>query len=201
MFGSLSITFSCLGPGGTVPPFGLNIGDAAARNKPRAAFPRWAVLLCLLPLAACTRESEAALRDRLAAWVSLGETVDFAARMDCAAAAFRVTDPQVKAALPLAQSLPEALITLRRLGRMALDDPRQSPDRAMVDAANTDRPVGMAMRRAALEARACMTPDMAEAFHAALTAPGAVLIWDAQTATLVLLDGARGLALAAMGGR
>lgn len=151
--------------------------------------------------ASCAREDEAALRARLGGWVSLGETVAFSARMDCAAGLFDVVDPQLKSALPVASHLGEALITLGRIGRVALDDPAQSPDRLIIEAANSARPVGMAMRRAALEARACMSPAIEDAFHHALTAPDAVLIWDAATGTLIVLDRTRGRLVVAMGGR
>lgn len=141
------------------------------------------------------------MRARLAAWVSLGETLAFDAKMDCAAGLFRLVDDRVKSAMPLAGSLHEALHTLRRAGRVALDDRRQSPDQGIVDAANAERPVGMAMRGAALEGRACMSAGTGEAFHRALTARDALLIWDAESGALILLDRARGLLIVTMGAR
>lgn len=156
-------------------------------------------LACLALAGACTREDEEELRTRLAQWFSIAETIDFQAGRDCAAAAFRLTAADVKAQLPLAAS-PRAMIQqLERHGRAALDMRGVSPDEGLVAVVDRDRPLGMSMRRAALEGRLCMSPATEDAFLRALQNRRAVLAWDSVSGTLVLLDPDSGLLVVAMG--
>ena len=155
--------------------------------------------VALAVLAGCAREDETGMRARLAAWFHLGETRYFASDAGCAAGVFRLIDDRVKAAMPLAGSAPEMLRLLDRHGRAALDGAHQPPDAVLVALANADRETGYAMRRAALEARACMDAATEGALRAALESSRAGLAWDADSGTVVLIDRARGLILAAMG--
>jgi len=150
-------------------------------------------------LGACAREDEAAMRARMGQWFSVGETAFFHARGDCAAGIFRMTGPDIGAAMPVAGSVPELLWVLSRRGRAALEDGAQAPDTALVALANADRATGMAMRRAGLEARACMDDAAEGAFREALLAPGAVLAYDRDSGTVMLMDRGRGLLFAVMG--
>ena len=149
--------------------------------------------------AACGREDEAALRDRLSQWFSLGETVGFSATQDCAAGAFRLVDPSIKSQMPVASGVEAMLVQLDRAGHVALDDPAQSPDRGMVATVNAQRHTGMQMRRAALEARACMDDTITTAFRHALDEPRAVLAYDSDTGSVMILDPVTGLLIVAMG--
>lgn len=163
-----------------------------------------AVLLALAALgltAACVREDEADLRERLSQWFSVGDTVGFAATQDCAAGAFRLVDPSVKAPMPVVSGVGALLMQLDRVGRVALDDTAQSPDRGMVATVNAQRHTGMQMRRAALEARACMDDTVTTAFRHALDEPRAVLAYDSDTLSLMILDPVTGLLVVAMGAR
>ena len=165
---------------------------------------RGVVLIALATLsltAACVREDEAGLRDRLDQWFSLGDTVGFAARQDCAAGAFRLVDPSIKAQMTVASSVGSMLMQLDRVGRVALDDTAQSPDRAMVAVVNAQRHTGMQMRRAALEGRACMDDIVTSAFRHALDAPRAILAYDQDARSLMLLDPVTGLLVVTMGAR
>jgi hypothetical protein len=72
-------------------------------------------------------------------------------------------------------------------GAAALDVSGRSADAAMVAMANHARPTGMAMRRAGLEARACMDERSEGAFRHALDQPGGVMAWDTDTRMLVLM--------------
>lgn len=157
-------------------------------------------LLALATLAACAREDEAAMRARLEGWVSLGPTQYFSARADCAVGVFGLVSDAIGAAMPVAGSVEEMAHVLRRQGRAALDDPAQSPDGALIALANADRVAGYAMRRAALDGRACMDATAAAAFHAALTAPGAVLAWDGDSGTVMVIDRDARRFIAAVGG-
>ena len=98
--------------------------------------------------AACSRDDEAAMRARLSPWFGLGETLAFAARSDCAAAAFRLVHGGIGASMAVEASVPEMLRALPGRGAAAVDDPQLAPDTVMVEAANAERAIGMAMRRA-----------------------------------------------------
>ena len=150
-------------------------------------------------LAGCMREDETALRDRLDRWFALGETLHFKARKECVAASFRLVQWQFKAPIPVEQAAPQALRSLSRGGVVALDNTSLAPDAALLDFVNTDRTIGMGMRRAALEGRQCMDDDTVSAFRYALDSPRAVLAYDAENATLMLLDPHTGLLVVARG--
>jgi hypothetical protein len=146
-----------------------------------------ACLAALVMLAGCAREDEAAQRDRLAQWFALGETISFVARRDCAVGLYEVVTPEVKSALPL---MPDVVQMQRRIdaqGAAALNFAGQGADAAMVAMANHARPTGMAMRRAGLEARACMDGRSEGAFRHALDHPDGIMAWDADMRMLVLL--------------
>lgn len=157
-------------------------------------------MLALIALvAACARDAEAAQRGRVAAWFALGDTLEFVAKMQCAVGLYRVADGRVKAAMPVAGSAPEMVRIVASRGVAALTAPGLAPDAAMVAMANFDRPIGMAMRRAGLEARACMGALSESAFHHMLGQPGAVLAWEADRGALMLMDPGTGLLIVAMG--
>jgi hypothetical protein len=157
-------------------------------------------LLALIALVAgCARDAEAAQRDRLMAWFAVGETVEFAARSDCAAGLYRLVNGRVKAALPVVDDPGEMRRALAQRGQAALRRAGQSPDQMMVDMANAERPIGMAMRRAGLEARPCMGQATQGAFRHLLETPDAVLAWDAERGALILMDPGSGLLMVAMG--
>lgn len=155
--------------------------------------------VALATLAACAREDEAALRARLAGWFALGETVAFVARSDCAAAVVRVIDGQIASAMPVTRDVPRFLRALSRRGAAALDDAAQAPDAGLMATANSERATGMAMRRAALEARGCMDRAVEGAFRRALLDPQAVLAYDRDSGAVMLLDREAGQVIVAMG--
>lgn len=149
----------------------------------------------------CAREDEAAMRARLERWFALGATESFGARLDCAAGMFQLTDDMVKSAMPVTGSVGEMLFVLGRGGVAALDDPDQAPDAALVDLANAERSTGMAMRRAALEARECMDATTEGAFRDAVLDPASILAYDRASGTVVVLDRRRKRLFATMGGQ
>lgn len=140
------------------------------------------------------------MRSRVGAWFQLDETLSFSAQIDCAAGAFRLVDASVGAGLPVETSTLAMLNTLTSRAVAAVDDPAQSPDAAMIEAANGARAQGMAMRRAALEARACMDDTLATEFGRLLTAPAAIFAFDRAAATVMLLDVENRVLVVARGG-
>lgn len=154
--------------------------------------------VALATLGACAREDEAAMRARLEQWFRLGETAYFQARGDCVAGVFRLAAADVGAGMPVTGSVPEMLWALRA-GRAALDDDGTAPDAALVQLANEERATGMAMRRAGLEARSCMDDGAEGAFRSALLNPEAVLAYDTDSGTVMVVDPNRRLLFAAMG--
>ena len=156
-------------------------------------------LTCVSFLSACAREDEAALRARLAQWFMIGDSVEFSAQHDCAAATYRLRGTRMKSALPVTSDTARLLHDLARHGVAALDDPALSPDAALIDLTNADRPTGMTIRRVALEARRCMGGITESAFRYALQNPATVLAYDSRHHTLMLLDRATGVLVTARG--
>lgn len=165
------------------------------------SLPRDATLagLALATLGACGPEDEAELRARLETWFSLGDTLAYEARGACSAGVFALVDIQVASDMPVADSLPEMLVNLARTGRSAWKAADTAPDAMMVDAANRARPIGMAMRRAGLEARPCMDGRMERAFRRVLTSPEAMLVFDQERGELMILDPDSGLLVVTRG--
>ena len=151
--------------------------------------------------AGCDRADEAGMRERLDRWFSLGDTVGFASTGACAAGAFRLVDPSIGAAMPVTGGPGQMVRQLETVGRAALDDDRQAPDQGMVAVVNARRHLGMQMRRAALEGRECMDDTVQGLFRHALETPRAVLAFDADEGSLILLDPVNGLLVVAVGAR
>jgi hypothetical protein len=152
-----------------------------------------------LLIAGCARDDEAAVRARVQQWFSIGETLAFKASIGCATGLFRLTDFQIKSAMPQVRDVPQMLITLKLRGVVALNDVDQPPDQALVDLANAERATGMRMRRVALEARDCMEGRTESAFSYALVNPRAVLAYDRENQALMLLDPKTGVLIVVMG--
>jgi len=158
-----------------------------------------ACLAALLVLAACARDEEAAQRAWLGQWFALGETLSFAATRSCAAGLYRVVTPEVKSALPVARDVVRMRREIAGRGAAALDVPGQAADKSLVAMANHDRATGMAMRRAGLEARACMDAQSESVFRHALDDGRTVMGWDGARGALMLLMPGEGLLVVAMG--
>lgn len=156
-------------------------------------------LVALFLVAACDRSDEDKMRARVAGWFQLGETLAFSARTECAVGAFRLVDDMIGSGLLLESSVPQMLVMLGARPAVAVEHPELSPDQAMMDAANTKRDTGMAMRRAALEARPCMDDRFVVAFRQVLEKPGAILAYDAQEKAVMLVDRQKRLLIVVMG--
>ncbi len=158
-----------------------------------------ACLAALVILAACQREQEAAQRVWLGQWFALGETLSFVARRDCAVGLYSVVNAEVKSALPVTRDVAQMRREIAGRGAAALDLPGQAADAALVAMANHHRETGMAMRRAGIEARACMDARSESVFRHALDDGETVLAWDGARRALLLMMPGEGLLVVAMG--
>ena len=158
-----------------------------------------ACLAALALLAACQREEEAAQRGRLGQWFAIGETLAFDARRGCAVGLYDLVTGQVKSALAVTDSVAGMQREIALRGAAALDMPGQGVDMAMVAMVNHHRATGMAMRRAGLEARACMTEVSESAFRHALDDSSTVLVWDETRQALILMARGAGYVIVVQG--
>lgn len=159
-------------------------------------------VVCLAALslvAACERDDEAAQRAWLGVWFALGETVSFNATRGCAVGVYRVVTGQVKSALPVTRDVVQMRREIVARGAAALDMPGQAADAGLVAMANHHRATGMAMRRAGLEAKACMDAQSESVFRHALDEARTVLAWDGARRALILMMPGEGLLVVAMG--
>lgn len=156
-------------------------------------------LAALMIPAGCAREDAAAQRNRLARWFSLGETLSFVAKRDCAVGLYEVVSPDVKAALPVMSGVEQMRREIDRRGAAALDLAGRRADAEMVAMAEHARIIGMAMRRAGLEARTCMDARSEGVFRRALDRPGGVMAWQASSGTLAVMPRDAGVVIAVQG--
>lgn len=155
----------------------------------------------IILVAGCKRDDEAQMRARLAPMFALGDTLAFDANMRCAAGVFRLVDDRVGAGLPLETTVPGWVRDVAIRGVGAIDVPDLSPDAAMVAAANSNRPIGMAMRGRALDARDCMDDRVRTEFMRLLMSEGAVVGYDAQEGAVMLMDRRNAVLVVAIGAR
>ncbi|WP_113910526.1 hypothetical protein [Roseovarius dicentrarchi] len=170
-----------------------------AAPRARVAWRLGAICAGILALAGCKRTTEADLRDLLAGWVPLGETVSFNATRGCAAGLFQMVGPRIASRVRIAGSAREAAIILRSHDQVAIVAPRLTPDDALLDLVEVERNAGMKMRMAGLEGRACMDRETEAAFAAALVNPAAVILMDRGAGVLALMDTEDRLLIAALG--
>jgi hypothetical protein len=163
--------------------------------------PALACCAALFAVAGCQRDDEAQMRARLAPMFALGDTLAFSARARCAMGAFRLVHDRVGSGLPVEDSVQAWVRALGQRGRGALDLPGLSPDAAMVAVANTDRPLGMAMRGRSIEARDCMDDRIKTEFTRLLRADGIVIGFDAAEGAVMLMDRRNAVLLVVVGER
>jgi len=139
-------------------------------------------------VAGCGPEDESAMRERLGQYFSLRDTVAYEARRPCVAGVFHLADDRIKAPMPVAHGVGEMLALLAREDLALLKDRRHSPDAAFVTVMNAERARGMQMRRAGLEARACMDATIETTFRHALDGVGNMVAYDVKSGLLMLVD-------------
>jgi len=175
---------------------------AGAALAPRRA-PVVALLLALstgLALSACQRHSEDDARTLLAGWVDLGEMLYFESQRSCTAAVFRLKSADVKSRVPLFDSARAVVLNGKQDGPFALSEKGRTADQMFIDLMNADRPTGVAIQSASVEARPCMNDKARNSFFAALNAEASVVIFSRADAAYAVLDPLRGIAILTSGG-
>jgi hypothetical protein len=150
-------------------------------------------------VAGCGPEDEPAMRDRLGQYFSLRDTVAYEAGRPCVAGVFHLADDRIKAPMPVAHGVDEMLALLAREDLALLQLRGRSPDAAFVAVMNVERATGMQMRRAGLEARACMDAIIETAFRHALDGVGNMVAYDVKSGLLMLVDRRNRLLVVARG--
>ncbi|MET4101261.1 hypothetical protein ABIE58_000678 [Roseovarius sp. MBR-78] len=158
-----------------------------------------ACLALVVLVAGCVRDREAVQREWLGQWFALGDTLFFNATRGCAVGLYAVVTPDVKSALPVTRDVVQMQREIVARGAAALDWRGQAADAGLVAMANHHRETGMAMRRAGLEARACMDARSEGVFRHGLDDARTVLGWDAARRALILMLPGEGLLVVAMG--
>lgn len=152
-------------------------------------------LVAFMVLGACRPETAEEARGEVARWLYPGEELAFGSGRQCTAAAFRLTQPFLRAEALQVAGADRAVWHIARREAVAILDARLSPDgisRALVAA---DLAQGVALISAVTAPRPCMGEAMARGAGELMTTPGAVLIYDARARVVVIADLARGVAL------
>ncbi|PIE13899.1 MAG: hypothetical protein CSA70_04100 [Rhodobacterales bacterium] len=149
-------------------------------------------------LAGCDRHDETGARSLAAQWFDLGETVYFNSHSACTAAVFRAKSGALKAQMPLFSSV-EAVMANGRQNAFALSVDGMTADQMFIDVMNADRPTGVAMQAAGLEARNCMDEATRTAFYNALRTEGGVVVFSREAGAFAVLDPQSGLVVLTSG--
>ncbi len=144
-------------------------------------------------LTACVRDREDRLRQDLAEWFFLSETVYFKSMARCTGAIITVTVGRPRPALEVQGNTGQAVQALLADGVAAIQVAEASPaeltDRMLQDGTGA---FGRQALAAVALAEACFDePDAEDQIYAALTRPGATLAYDSRNRALMVLDPGR----------
>lgn len=168
-------------------------------NRHRSGVGFFAALAALLTLGACDRHSEEEAHALMAGWFDLGETLYFESRMGCTAAIYRVKSGDVKSRVPLFSSV-EAVVASNRLQHpFALSVRGKTADVLFIDLMNADRPTGVAIQAAGVNARNCMNERARNTFYAALNADPSTVVFSRSVSAFAVLDPVRGVVMLTSG--
>lgn len=134
------------------------------------------------------------------AWFDIGETLYFASQRDCTVAVFRARTGEVKSRLPLFGSVDAVFGNGAAAKPFALSVTGKSADALFIEIMNGDRPTGVAVQSAGVEAKPCMNDRARATFYAALTTTPSVLVFSRPDNGLALLDPVRRVVILTSGG-
>lgn len=141
----------------------------------------------VLVLAACAQDSEDAMRAKIGAWLSLGETVHFESSMDCTAAVFKANGPLTRSVVQSSGVL--AGIELLNSGQpVAFILSGQSPHVVSERITSASLPDGVAILSSGVTGAKCLSDDLKQTYANTLVNPRARFIFDKDGRTLALFD-------------
>ncbi|MCF3594515.1 hypothetical protein LZG00_10930 [Rhodobacteraceae bacterium LMO-12] len=172
-------------------------------DRVRHIGPRLAVgslaLTGLLTLGACDRHSEDEAHALMAGWFDLGETLYFESQSGCTAAIYRVKSGDVKSRVPLFDSVAAVVASDRLQKPFAISVRGKTADALFIDLMNADRPTGVAIQAAGINARDCMNERARNTFHAALNADPSIVVFSVSETAFAVLDPVRGVVMLTSG--
>lgn len=147
-----------------------------------------AIGLCVLALAGCRLDREAALSEELARWISVAEVLEFRSRATCTGAVFRLKDTVISDRLTKATSVETAVHYLRAdrpvVFKLLDTSPNEVSERIMT--ASLEQGLGM-LSNGVGPAQRCLSDRAGLAFYAAIMSPEAVMIYDPGGNSLTLV--------------
>ncbi|KUF12032.1 hypothetical protein AVJ23_05510 [Pseudoponticoccus marisrubri] len=153
----------------------------------------------ILLLAGCALDREDAVREELRRWLLLAETRHFTSKPSCTAAVFALVSASVKMAggPRRVRNFTEARLLIGQGRAVLFDMPGRSPSEISSGLMARDLAAGLGLLSSGVgPSLACMEQDAIRAgFHAVLTSPQAVTIYDPPNNALILVDPTRRLAL------
>lgn len=153
------------------------------------------LLLVLLALSACKRDTPEEARARTESWLYLGEQIHFNASAYCAVGVYRLSRDEARGTLHHVSDTERALWHIRQDHAVAMHHPDKSPNDFSSELMSKDLPEGLGIISSATGPRECMTDDIARGVYAILMTPEAWTIYDPGTDVLILADFARGFAV------
>ena len=153
------------------------------------------LLSLILVLSGCVLETEEEARAGLAQWVYPGELLAFGADRRCVAAAFRLTGPLLRGTAMHSNIAERAVWHIGRGEAVAMQDPRMTPHDLSSAVMSNDLSRGLGLLTSVTGPRACMTDAMSRGVMSLILTPGATMIYDPQTYTVVIADFDRLLAV------
>lgn len=156
---------------------------------------RLLIFLAVLMLGACRPETAEEARAAVARWLYPGAELAFGATTGCTAAAFRLTQPFLRAEAWQVPDAERAAWHIARGQAVAIRDVAQSPDALSRALLAADLARGVALISVVTAPKPCMGEAMTRGAAQLMTTPGAVLIYDAPARIVVIADLDRGVAL------
>ena len=144
--------------------------------------------LALMGLVGCALDSESEVRAQLATWVNLGETHYFDSSMGCTAGLFAVEDTRLRSFITKVRSVDSGLKAIEEDKTVAFDIAGQSPSLVSEAVMTADLPKGLGLLSSGVAAKDCMKDGLKRAYLTTLNSAQAVMIYDAKTNAVAILD-------------
>lgn len=152
----------------------------------------WAVtgLAMMLALSGCALDEEEELRDYLKDWVFLAQTKHFVSKSTCTIAVFELAADGLRSAGPRqVDNFREALTYIKKDRAVWFDMPGVTPHQVSRGIMSLDLPTGLGLVSAGVgPALDCIEdPAISNGFHAVITSPQAITIYDPAHNALLMI--------------